>query len=251
MSQTLTTYTETTRKNSAFTEFAAGVKATIPLIVGAIPFGIIFGTLSAGSGLSFWGALAMSSIVFAGSAQFIALGMLATGTAWPIIVLTTLVVNLRHALYATALVPHLKQLSHRWQIPLAFWLTDETFAVVISRYTKNDSSPRKPWYHLGSSVAMYANWQLCTFLGLTVGQMMPNAAAWGLDFAMPVTFIGMVIPYLKNRPMWASVIVAGVVSIVAYPLPHKLGLLLAALAGIMVGLFVEFRLNGTVERSAA
>jgi len=225
--------------SSPTTEFLAGMKATIPLVIGAIPFGVIFGTLSASSGLSFAGALAMSAIVFAGSAQFIALGLLATGTAWPIIVLTTFVVNVRHMLYATALVPYVKQLSVPWRVPLAFWLTDETFAVVINRYYQPDALAHKHWYYLGSALFMYLNWQLCTFLGLTFGQMIPNAAAWGLDFAMPVTFIGMVIPYLKNRPMWIAVVVAGVVAVLAAPLPHKLGLLLAALSGMAAGLVAE------------
>ena len=86
---------------------------------------------------------------------------------------------------------------------------------------------------------MYTNWQICTYIGLTVGQAIPNAANWGLEFAMPVTFIGMVIAYLKNRPMWVAVIVAGVMSIVAYPLPHKLGLMVAAACGIVAGLLAE------------
>jgi len=90
---------------------------------------------------------------------------------------------------------------------------------------------------------MYANWQLCTFLGATVGQLIPNAAAWGLDFAMPVTFIGLVIPYLKNRPMVASVGVAGAVALLAYPLPHQLGLMVASLTGIVTGIVVEEWLN--------
>ncbi|MEC7217091.1 MAG: AzlC family ABC transporter permease, partial [SAR324 cluster bacterium] len=77
------------------TEFWRGVRDTFPLIVGAIPFGIIFGTLSESGGLSLWGALAFSAIVFAGSAQFIALGMISAGATWPVIVLTTFVVNLR------------------------------------------------------------------------------------------------------------------------------------------------------------
>ena len=243
MAQVITNRTVINDATSASAEFLAGVKATIPLIIGAIPFGIIFGTLATSSGLSFAGTMAMSAFVFAGSAQFIALGMLATGTAWPIIILTTLIVNLRHALYSTALVAYIKHLSSRWQIPLAFWLTDETFAVVINRYHQAADSPRRHWYYLGSCVAMYTNWQVCTFLGLTIGQMIPNAAAWGLDFAMPVTFIGMVIPYLKNRPMWGAVIVAGVVSLIAYPLPHKLGLMTAALAGITTGLGLEILLK--------
>jgi 4-azaleucine resistance transporter AzlC len=224
---------------SPWTEFWTGGRDTIPLIIGAIPFGLIFGTLATASGLSFAGTMAMSALVFAGSAQFIAIGLIAAGTGWPLIVLTTFVVNLRHALYSATLAPYVTRLPQRWQIPLAFGLTDETFAVVVNRYHRPDRSSRKHWYYLGSIVFMYTNWQICTFLGLTVGQLIPNAAAWGLDFAMPVTFIGMVIPYLKNRPMITSVIVSGGVALLAYNMPHKLGLIVAALAGILAGVLVE------------
>lgn len=181
----------------------------------------------------------MSAVVFAGSAQFIAVGLVMAGIGWPIIVLTTFVVNLRHALYSATLAPYVKRLPQRWQIPLAFWLTDETFAVVAARYSHVGDSPHLRWYYLGSALFMYLNWQFCTFLGLTIGRFIPDAAAWGLDFAMPVTFIGMVIPYLKTRPMVATTVVAGAVALLAYPLPHKLGLILAALAGIVTGIVIE------------
>lgn len=230
------TFTATARAT-----FFDGAKDTIPLIVGAIPFGIIFGTLSSASGLSPWGALAMSAFVFAGSAQFIALGLLASGSGIPIIILTTFVVNLRHLLYSAGLLPHVKHLPQRWLVPMAFWLTDETFAVVAGRFANNPAHPHNRWYYLGSALAMYLNWQVCTLIGVTVGQSIPNAAAWGLDVAMPVTFIGIIIPYLKDKPMWASVIVAGVVSVVAYPMPQKSGLILAAVAGIATGLIAESR----------
>lgn len=220
-------------------EFLAGAKDTFPLVIGAIPFGIIFGTLAAGSGLSFAGTAAMSAAVFAGSSQFVAAGLIAAGTGWPFIVLTTFVVNLRHALYSATLAAHVKHLAPGWQIPLAFWLTDETFAVVINRYNQADNSAYKHWYYLGSALFMYFNWNMCTWLGLTLGHFIPNAAAWGLDFAMPVTFISLVVPYLKNRPMWAAVIVSGVVAILAYPMPNKLGLILAAVAGIVAGIVTE------------
>lgn len=220
-------------------EFWAGARDTFPLVVGAIPFGIIFGTLAAGSGLSFAGTAAMSAFVFAGSSQFIALGLIAAATSWPFIVLTTFVVNLRHALYSATLAPQVKHLSAGWQIPLAFWLTDETFVIAANRYNRGDASPHKHWYWLGSAIFMYANWQLCTWLGLTVGQLIPDAAAWGLDFAMPVTFLGMVVPYLKSRPMLAAVVVSGVVAVLAYPMPNKLGLIVAAVAGIVAGMVAE------------
>ncbi|MEM0980122.1 MAG: AzlC family ABC transporter permease [Cyanobacteria bacterium P01_H01_bin.58] len=231
------------RRTSPWQEFWAGARQTIPLIIGAIPFGIIFGTLAQNSQLSFVGALAMSACVFAGSAQFIALGLLAAGTPMGIIVLTTWVVNLRHLLYSVSLVPYLKSLSQAWKLPLGFWLTDETFMVVIQRYRQRDRSPYKHWFHLGSSIAMYSNWLLSTLVGLTLGQNIPNAAAWGLDFAMVATFIGMTIPYLVTRPMVATVIVAGTTAVVARSLPHQLGLIVAALAGILVGVSLENHLK--------
>ena len=235
----LSTSTQKTTGSSARTEFWTGARDTIPLIVGGIPFGLIFGTLAAPSGLSFVGTMAMSAFVFAGSAQFIALGLLAAGTAWPVIVLTTFVVNVRHALYSATLAPYLKHLPHRWQVPLSFWLTDETFVIAANHFNHPGDSTHRHWYYLGSAVFMYVDWQLCTFLGFTIGRLLPNAAAWGLDFAMPVTFIGLVIPYLKNKPMVAAVVVAGVVAVVAASLPHQAGLMLGALAGIATGVTVQ------------
>ncbi|NER84739.1 MAG: AzlC family ABC transporter permease, partial [Leptolyngbya sp. SIO1D8] len=154
------------RCTSPWQEFWDGVRQTIPLIVGAIPFGIIFGTLAQTSGLSFAGALAMSACVFAGSSQFIALGLLAAGSPFGIIILTTWVVNLRHLLYSVGVLPYLKPLNQRWKLALGFWLTDETFMVAIQRYQRRDRSPYKHWFHLGSAISMYVNWQLCTLLGL-------------------------------------------------------------------------------------
>ncbi len=226
---------------SPWQEFYLGARDTLPLIVGAIPFGLIFGTLAQSSGFSFGGAIALSALVFAGSSQFIALGLVSAGTPILVIVLTTFVVNLRHLLYAVGLVPYVKNLPQGWKAALGFWLTDETFMVVIRRYRQVDETPYKHWYHLGSALSMYGNWQLCTLLGLTVGQHIPNAAAWGLDFAMVVTFIGMVVPYLINRPMVLTCMVAGGTALLARGLPHQLGLMVAAIAGIGAGIAAENR----------
>jgi 4-azaleucine resistance transporter AzlC len=230
-------------------DFLAGCRDTLPLEVGAIPFGLLFGALAVESGLSAAGAMAMSALVFAGSAQFIALGLLAAGTVWPLIVLTTLVVNVRHLLYAASLAPYVRQLPRRWQIPLAFGLTDETFVLVANRYRQAGGGRSWRWYYLGSAGFMYVNWQLWTWVGLMAGRLMPKTSAWGLDFVMPVTFIGLVIPYLKSKPMGVTIIVAGGVALLADPLPNKLGLLLAALAGVMAGVGVEALLTGKDGKS--
>ncbi|HSM81035.1 MAG TPA: AzlC family ABC transporter permease [Nodosilinea sp.] len=223
-------------------EMLAGARDIVPLVVGAVPFGLIFGTLAQGSGLSFGATLGMSLFVFAGSSQFIALGLLAAGSAGPLIVLTTVVVNLRHLLYAASLLPYVRGASQGWKVVIGFFLTDEAFAVAIRRYAQPDASPHKHWYYLGAAVAMYINWVVCTGLGLTVGQLMPNAAAWGLDFAMVVTFIGMIVPYATTRPMVGAIGVAGVVAVLAHGLPHKLGLMVAAIAGVTTGYWLEIGL---------
>jgi len=220
-------------------EFWAGVRATIPLSVGAAPFGLIFGALAVNSGLSLAGAVGFSTIVFAGSAQFIAAGLVASGVSVGFIILTTLIVNLRHALYGATLARYTAHLPQRWLLPLAFWLTDETFVVVVSRYAADDDSTHKHWYFLGSALFMYINWQLCTWIGIVVGQSIPNPGAWGLDFALVVTFIGMLVPFVKNRSTLVAVLVAGLVAVLCNGLPNKLGLIVASLAGISAGLLAN------------
>lgn len=220
-------------------EFWTGARDILPLIIGAIPFGIIFGTLATSNGLSIGGTLAMSAFVYAGSSQFIAVGLMATGTGWLLIVLTTFIVNLRHLLYAVSLLPYVQSLPQRWQATLGFFLTDESFAIAIRRYEQVDGASMKHWHFLGASVTMYVSWQLSTLLGITIGQTLPNAANWGLDFAMSVTFIGMIVPYVKTKPMAIAILVSGMVALLAYPLPHKLGLIVAAIAGITAGVLSE------------
>src|SRR5689334_3202057 len=192
-------------------EFLAGVKDTIPLVIGAAPFGIIFGALAVTT-LSMNAALAMSAFIFAGSAQFIGINLMATGASAAVIILTTFVVNMRHALYSATLAPHVKNLPQRWLIPLGFWLTDESFVIVISRYNRPDDSPYKHWYFLGSEVFMYSNWFLCTLIGARAGQSIKDPQSWGLDFAMIATFIGMLIPFVKNRATKISILVAAITS---------------------------------------
>lgn len=154
--------------------------------------------------------------------------------------LTTFVVNVRHALYGASLGPYMKKLGQPWLLPLAFWLTDETYATVVGRWTDTqDNSTHKAWYHLGSSVLMYANWNFWTFVGIRAGSQFENAAAWGLDFAMVVTFIGIVVPLIVNMPMLVAAIVAGGVAVLAHGMPHNLGLIVGAIAGILAGYWLE------------
>jgi 4-azaleucine resistance transporter AzlC len=186
-------------------ESLTGVRTTIPLVVGTIPFGIIFGAVAVASGTTPLAAAAMSAIVFAGSAQFIAVELAAAG-ATPFIIITAFIVNLRHLLYSLTLAPYVRNLSQQWLVPLGFLLIDETFLVTNHRFQAAGNSPYKHYFYLGSALFMYVNWQLCTFVGIMAGSVLSNPRAWGVDFALPLTFIGMLVPLLRDRVTVLSIL---------------------------------------------
>jgi len=188
--------------------------------------------------------MAMSLFVFSGSAQFIAILLLGTNSGLAVVWFATLVLNLRHLLYAATLVDEVRHLSQGWRFPLAAFLTDETFAVMERRYRTEGGGPNAHWYYIASCIGMYVNWQFWTAIGITVGTQFPDIQNWGLQFAMVVSFIGIVMPLLVSAPYWAATITAGLVAVIANPLPYKLGLMLAALAGIAVGVILDIRKRG-------
>ena len=214
----------------------------MPLIVGGIPFGVLFGTLAPSSGLSAWATMAMSLIVFAGSAQFIVLALIAVQAPLEVILLTTFVVNLRHLLYATALVPHISHLSLPLRSLLAFGLTDETFANMSQRYQPDsplgNDHQYAHYFYIGSIFSFYTTWSSATALGLVLGNIIPDMTSWGLEFAMSVTFIGMVVPYVNSKAMLSATFSAAIASLYFSYLPNKLGLIISALIGVGAGLSV-------------
>ena len=214
----------------------------MPLIVGGIPFGVLFGTLAPSSGLSVCATMAMSLIVFAGSAQFIVLALIAVQAPLEVILLTTFVVNLRHLLYATALVPHISHLSLPLRTLLAFGLTDETFANMSQRYQPNsplgNNHQFAHFFYLGSMFSFYISWSAATAVGLILGNIIPDMTSWGLEFAMSVTFIGMVVPYVNSKAMLSATGSAAIASLYFSYLPNKLGLIISALIGVAAGLSV-------------
>lgn len=215
---------------------AAGARDTLPMMVGAAPFGIIFGALVAAGPMALWHGQLMSAAVFAGSSQFIALGLVASHAGLLVIWLTTFIVNLRHILYAANLLPHVAHLPLRWRWLLAVLLTDETFAVMTGFYSRHPRAPLGHWYFLGSAGGMYVNWNLWTVVGLLFGAIVPGLDKLGLDFAMVATFIAIVVPQLVSLPRLAAAAAAGALACLWRDLPYELGLLAAVLAGVVVGM---------------
>lgn len=219
--------------------FWAGVRAEVPLLVGVFPFGLIYGALALKSGLSPAAAQAMSSIVFAGSSQFITAQLVHDATPGFVIVLTIAVVNLRHMLYSASVAPYVRDLPLKWKVLLSYLLTDEAYAATILNYEAEGVTPAGHWFFLGAGFSLWFTWQTSTALGIFLGAAIPQS--WPLDFALPLTFIAMVMPMLKDRPVVAAALSAGLVALAAVHMPFKLGLILAALIGIGMGVLLEGR----------
>jgi 4-azaleucine resistance transporter AzlC len=224
----------------------SGVKSELPIAIGVIPFGLIYGVLALGAGLPPAPAMAMSSVVFAGSAQFIGQGLIGQGYPALVIILTTFVVNLRHLLYSASVAPFVQPLPARWKWGLAYLLTDEAYATTIVNYQQPGEVTHKHWFFLGAGLTLWSVWQTSTALGIFLGAQVP--ASWGLEFTLALTFIGLVIPAFRNRADVSAALSAGIVALLAADLPWKLGLMLAALIGIAVGVIVE---SGTQRERAA
>jgi 4-azaleucine resistance transporter AzlC len=217
--------------------FFNGVKDVIPLIIGAFPLGVIYGALAMKAGLSAAASQSMSAFMFAGSAQFLTAQMAAASVPAVVMILAVAVVNLRHALYSASIASYIQNLSPAWKSVLAFLLTDEAFVVVITNFEKGKEIPNKRWYFLGAGLGMWIFWQAATAIGIFLGEIIPPT--WPLDFALPLSFIAMVVPALKDRASTGAAIAAGIVAVLAFALPYKLSIILAAFVGIFVGVLLE------------
>ena len=227
---------ETTSLLSPRREFLDGVRDELPLLLGVVPFGLIFGALALEAGVSPIEAQGLSLFVFAGSAQFVSLNLISTNAPAAVIVFTIVIVNLRHALYSASLSPHVQHLPTRWKVLLAYLLTDEAFAVAQRRYVR-PRLEQAHWYTFGTGVALWASWQASTLVGVLFGARIPES--WSLEFALPMTFMAMLLPSLVDRPSWAAAIGGGALALALRPLPYNLGLVLGAMVGVAVALLAE------------
>ena len=226
------------RSTQVKSEFWIGVRDSIPLVVGVIPFGMTCGIMAVAAGLTSGETLLMSMFVFAGAAQFIAITMLGAGVkGWAIIVFTTLLINLRHLLMGASLAPYIIRLPISFQALLSFGMVDETYAITIDRVQKKGYNAE---YQLGATMLFYSAWILSTAAGVLLSGYISDPLALGLDFAMPAIFIAMLIPRLVSPIAVAVCGVAGLVAVIgALYLPGKWYIIAACLAATFVGGLME------------
>lgn len=229
-------------------EWWAGVRALAPMLLGVVPFGLIYGVLAVNAGMPAWLACAMSAIVFGGASQMILTQLWSAGTPALVIAFTVAMVNLRHALYSATIAPSLAPLPRRWKALVAYLLTDEAFAAMTRRLADTGERARyRHWFYFGAGFSLWSSWQLSTLAGVLVGAQVPQD--WPLDFFLPLTFIAIIVPNLKHRAHVAAALVATALAVACFGLPHKLGLMVAALGGIAAGMLLLGRGHPTPRRS--
>lgn len=217
----------------------AGVQSTAPLLLGVVPFGLIYGVVVNSAHLSGMLGQAMSSIIFAGSAQLITARLFGESAPLLVIIATAAILNLRHVLYSASMAAYLRTAPARWRWLLAYLLTDESYAVVIRHFEEQPqmSMAQRCWYGLGVGMTLWVTWHLSTAAGIFLGTQIP--ASWGLDFSVPLTFIALVVPALRDRIGLLVALSAGLAALLLVNLPLKLGMLTAILVGIIVGYWLD------------
>lgn len=213
-------------------DFRAGVRDVSPVVLGIIPFGLVAGAAAVDAGLSGLQAVGLSVVVFAGASQLAAIDLLGDGAPLIVVVGTILVVNLRMVMYSASIAPHLRSVAIRWKAVMAYVLTDQAYALAVTRFRESDVSRRG--YYLGVATPLWVVWQLCTLVGIVVGARVPP---WlPLDFALPLVFLALLVPAIEDAGTAAAGFVGGTLATLGSGLPYELGLPLGAVCGVLAGL---------------
>lgn len=223
---------------SARNDALDGARAITPFLLGVVPFGLVYGVTAVDRGLPPTVVAAMSAVVFAGAAQLAAVDLLAKGSPAAVVVATILVVNLRYPMYAASIAPHFRAFSARWRAFLAYLLTDQAYAVALVDYQDRETTPgRRKWYYVGAAGTLWVAWQLSTITGVLVGAQVPSGLS--LEFAIPLTFLALLVPNVKGAPSALAATVGGVGTIAGTNLPYDVSLVAAALLGVVAATVLD------------
>jgi len=213
------------------------VRTGMPTLFGIAAWGLVVGVAMVKSGLTVPQALAMTLLVFAGSAQLAALPLIATGAPISVIFLTAVVVNLRFVIFSALLAPHFAHLPWRQRLLLGYVSGDLAVALFLQKYPDATPQAGKLSYLKGLIYPNWSAWQVGSIIGIFVGSTVPPE--WGLGFAGTLAIVCVMIPLVAGVPALCGVVVAGAVAVATFGMPYKLGLLVAVVAGMAAAMLVE------------
>lgn len=218
--------------------FVAGAKAISPILPAGATVGLVTGVAATAVGLPPLQATAMSVIVYSPTVMLTAFELLESGTPAVIVVGTALIVGVRFTMLSLSIAPYFKCLSTRWKWLLAYFLWTPVYAVSLQRFDA-DPTTSKRGYWLGAALPLWVTFQIALVAGIAFSARVP--ATWQLEFVVPLAFIALLMRFLKDRPTKSSAIVAGVLAVLGVGLPVNLGIVVATLGGITVGMLANSR----------
>ena len=216
--------------------YRRGFKSMLPIVPGIIPFGAVMGTVSADAHLSFFQTVTMNFMVFAGAAQLAAVDLMTQQAAVAVVVATGLIINLRFLLYSAALSPLVQQEGFFKKFISAFCLTDQSYAVMTAEQDRFRTNQEAVEFYLGSCLCMVIVWQSSVIAGYIFGNFAPKSLS--LEYAIPLSFVALLIPTLKNSKYAVVAIFSAGASLLLHQLPFKTGMIATALLGISLAWFL-------------
>lgn len=224
------------------------------MLAGVMPFALIAGAAPVQEGISVAATIGMSLIIFAGVAQLVAAQLIGDGATPVLVIFTVVIINLRFLMYSASLAPYLGEPPARWKALISYLLTDQAYAVSVTRFSRESAQDEEPGradgsredeagrdrtysgrigYYLGAAMAMWVVWQIGTVSGIALGARVPEALA--LDFAMPLVFLALMFSAITSRASSVAAFGAGAMALIAAGLPLNLGLIAAIAAGVLAG----------------
>jgi predicted branched-subunit amino acid permease len=219
------------------TTWTDGVRAVSPILLGIIPFGLIFGVTAANADVPILAAWASSFIVFAGASQ-IAIVEVMDGNGAPVIaVLTAVVINARMLMYSADIGRYTVNNPLGTKIGVAYLLTDQAYLVSAHRFPDPSKATGFVRFYVAGGMTLWITWQITTTTGILLGAAIPES--WSLEFAIPLTFMALLVLAVKDKPGLLAAVVGGGVAVAAIGLPYHLGLVAGTASGIAAGMFSE------------
>ena len=219
--------------------FLKGIIDVSPLMIPVVPFGIIFGVIGMDLGIGPYMTFGMSLIVFGGASQIVLLQLFSGGASSLVILSSVGAVNSRHLLYGAVLSEHLSGLKFIWKIILSYVLVDQAFAVSKEYLKKNKKNKNKHFHLLGAGLTLWIVWQISTLIGIFLGTIIPEEL--GLSFAIPITFLALLINDFKKINNIIVMITSGAIATIGYHLiPFKAYIIVAALSGLLVASLLTY-----------
>ena len=214
-----------------------GVRAVAPIVLGVAPFGLVFGVTAIAADVPALAAWASSILVFAGASQFAIVEILGNDGAAVVALLTAIVINARMIMYSADMGRYTVDISWPAKSGVAYLLTDQAYLVTAHRFPDPRHAPGAISFYLGAGLTLWLTWQVTTTTGMLLGAAVPEV--WSLEFAIPLTFMALLVLAIRDRPGAVAAVVGGVIAVVGVGLPYNLGLPLGALAGVVAGMTSE------------